>query len=86
MGIWKVCQYTTGSKPAISAAKMVPVSEGLQSRHRVVAMAAVAEIRDTPRATRIGNMVTMRSIARPEALLMARPRNMPSTQQALMTM
>lgn len=65
---------------------MVPVSDGLQSRQSVVAMAAVAEMRETPSATRIGNMVTMSSMARPEALLMASPRNMPSTQQALMTM
>ena len=67
----------TGSMPAVVAARIVPVSLGLQSRHSVVAMAATADRRLTPRLVRIGKTVTINNMARPEALLMARPRHMP---------
>ena len=56
---------------------MVPVSLGLQSKQRVVATAAVADRRLTPKPNRMGNMVTISSIARPEALLMHRPMSIP---------
>ena len=86
MGTWYFTQYKTGSMPAVLAASRVPVSLGLQSRQRVVAMTAVAASRLTPRLIRIGKIVTMSSIASPEALLMARPRHMPRIQAPAMTM
>ena len=71
----------TGSRPAVSAERMVPVSLGLQSKQRVEATAAVAARRLTPKPTRIGNTVTISSMARPEAELMHRPMHRPSTQE-----
>lgn len=70
--------------PESSAARIVPVSLLTQSRQSVVATAAYIESRRlTPSATRIGNIVTMSSMARPEALLMASPKSIPSAQQAI---
>ena len=63
---------------------MVPVSLGLQSKQRVVATAAVAERRETPKPIRMGNMVTMSSIAKPEALLIHRPMSIPTNLAKLM--
>ena len=64
---------------------MVPVSLGLQSKQRVVATAAVADKRETPKPIRMGNMVTISSIARPEALLMHKPMSIPTIQVPLIT-
>ena len=71
--------------PAVLAASKVPVSLGLQSRQSVVAITATADKRLTPRLIKIGNTVTISSIASPEALLIARPSIMPRIQAAAMT-
>ena len=63
---------------------MFPILIGL-GVSRLSATAAVADRRETPKPIKMGNMVTIKSMAKPEALLMQRPMSIPTIQVALIT-
>lgn len=67
-GAWYFAKYTLTSISAVFAARFALPEPGPKSKHEAVPIIAVAASLLTPRLTKIGYIVSIRSTPRPEAL------------------